>query len=228
MILSATNGERLDVLCMHGVAYPFAVVSEISEEGIRMTARPASLARNACDVGDCRRDLSVIAAVRRRGAGDERGAVPDHDQRLLRSRITAVGRTRAGGVTAAEWANLIAIDDRHLGVKDPGPPKQCEEVSVEIAPLRGIVPSSKLSVSDAARTAEFKGRVSKAKTGHHQVPENFDHRAARNPGSAAFRPHGLLRSRQQGLQLRRERIWHPSTRHSAPSLNREDHERAVR
>ena len=120
MILSATSGERLDGLCMQGVAYLFAVASEICEAGIRMTARPASLSRNAWDVGDRRHDLGVITGGRRRGADDERDAVPVHDESLLCTGFRAVNRAGASGVTAAECANHDAVEDRQLGFNDAG------------------------------------------------------------------------------------------------------------
>ena len=120
MILSATSGERLDVLCTQAMAGLFAVSSVIWEEDIRMTARPASLAKNAWDGGDCRQDLSVIAGVRRSGADDERHSARVHDESLLCTGFRAVNRAGASGVTAAECANHDAVEDRQLGFNDAG------------------------------------------------------------------------------------------------------------
>ena len=52
LILSATSDDRLTALRTPGVAGRFAVVPAIREEIVRVTAMPASLARDAWKVGD--------------------------------------------------------------------------------------------------------------------------------------------------------------------------------
>jgi hypothetical protein len=98
VILSATSDDRLDALCTQGVTGRLAVVSAICEEDIWMTARPASLARGAREVGDCGQDLSMVAGVRRCGVDDERDAVSVQDESVLRAKFPAVNRTCASGI----------------------------------------------------------------------------------------------------------------------------------
>jgi len=138
VILSATSDDRLDALCTQGMAGRFAVVSEICDEDIRMTARPRSLARNGGGVGDCLQDLSVIAGIRQRGVDDERHAVSVQDGSVVRRHFPAVNRAWAGAVTAAECANHDAIADGQLGFKDPGLPGQAEQVRLEVVSEFGI------------------------------------------------------------------------------------------
>jgi len=212
VILSATSDDRLDALCMQGVAGRLAAVSAICEEDIRMTVQPASLTRNTWGVGDCLQDLSAIAGIRQRGVDDKRHAVSVHDESVLCPQFPGVNKAWASGIAAAECADQDAVDDRQLGFKDAGLLELCGKVNVEIVPDPSFVPSSKSAVSGAARTAEFEWHVLLTASGHKYVPENLDHREVRNQRLATFRPDGLLR-RQQGLQLRDEGIRWPSTCH---------------
>jgi len=212
VILSPTSDDRLDALCTQGISSGLAVVSTIREQDVRVAAWPTSLPGDAREVGDCWKDLSVVAGIRRRGVDDERCSVPDNDEGVLRAQLPAVNRAWASGIATTECANRHAIDACQLGFKDAGPPEQREKKHMEVVPHAGFVPSSKTAVSGAARTAEFEWHVFPTAPSHQHVLQDFDHRAVRHSRPAAFRPHGLFR-RQQSLQLRKERIRHPSTCH---------------
>jgi len=196
--LSATSDDRLDDLCMQGVSSGLAVVSTIREEDVRVAARPTSLPGDAREVGDCWKDLSVIAGIRRRGVDDERYSVPVNDEGVLRTQFPAVDRAWTSGIASTECADQHAIDDCQLSFKDAGPPEQREKVRVEVIQHAGFVPFSKTAVSGAARTAEFEWHAFPTAPGHKPVSQDFDHRAVRQARPAAFRPHGLF-CRQQSL-----------------------------
>ena len=209
VILSETSDDRLDALCTQGVAGGFAVVSAIWYEDIRMTERPASLARNGGGVGDCLQDLSVIDGIRQRGVDEDRQAVSVQDGSVLCRQFAGVNGTWAKGVTAAECPTHDAIADGQFGFKDADALEQREKVRVEIVPRYGFVPSSKSAVSGATRAAEFEWQVFPSAPSHKHVPQNFDRRAVRHARPAAFRTHGLFRG-QQSLQLRPASVHLPS------------------
>ena len=122
MILSATSDNRLNALCTKGFACRLAVVSTIRKVDIRMTAWPASLARDAGEVSDCKQYLSVVAGIRRSGVDDKRHSVSVHDESVLCAQFPAINRAWPSGVAAPESADHDAIDDRQLGFKDAGLP----------------------------------------------------------------------------------------------------------
>ena len=87
-----------------------------------MAARPTSLAGDAWEVGDCWKDLSVVAGIRQRGMDDERFSAPVDDEGVLCNQFPEVNRAWASGIATTECTDHHAIDDRQLGFKDAGPP----------------------------------------------------------------------------------------------------------
>jgi len=102
VILSATSGERLDGLCMQGVAYRFAVESAVREEDIRRAPWFATLPGHFGKASDSRKYLSVIAGIWWCGVDDDRDSAPVHGDSVLRTQAPAVNRAWPSGVAAAE------------------------------------------------------------------------------------------------------------------------------
>ncbi len=91
----------------------------------------------------------------------------------------------------------------------------------------GFVPSPQPSVSCAARATKLEWHVFPPATDRQHVPENLDHGTVRNAWPTAFLAYRLL-SGKQALQLREERIWHPSTCPPSSLHGSRDQEGAVR
>ncbi len=185
-----------------------------------MTARPALLAWDAGEVGDRRQDLPVIAGVGRRRVHHERHSVFVHDERVLYARFPAVNGTLSRGIAAAEGSDHDAVDDRQLGLEDADLPEQCEKTHMEIIPRPVLVPSSKPSVSGAARTAEFERHIFQPTTGHQHVPEDVDHGKVRNSWSTALTAYRFLRGKQ-ALQFAKNASGIRAPAILAPSMGHE-------
>jgi hypothetical protein len=208
-MLSATSDDRLNALSTEGIAGRVAVVLASRDEDIQMAVQPTAIANNTWGVIDFLPDLAVIAGIRQRGVGAERNAVSVQEESVLCRQFPAVNWTWAGGGTAAEFANLDAVDDRNLGFENAGLPEQHGKVCVEIVSGSSFDPSSKSVVSGAPRTAELDWRVLPSAFDRECIPGVFGHHAVLPPRAAVLRLYGLLRS-QQSLLFREEPIRHPS------------------
>lgn len=181
MILSATSDERLDALCMQGVGCCLAAVPAIREEDIRMTARPASLVRDAGEVGDCRQDPSVIAGLHGRGLDDERDAVPVHDERALRAKFPPVkGPVPVASPSQKAWIMTLSP----LADLSSRPPSQrCDKSMWTSFPTRGIV---NVCMSALGASPAFEWRVFPKVASQKQMPMDLGRCAVGGPKPAAW------------------------------------------